>query len=192
MPTDFVTSRAKFPADTDPKADAISWDRFPDRRPIDFGGRPALPGTTDRFENAYELTIRSGHLAGRRQDGGPSWAGSFADGEALLFTDFSPGPLEFTFRDPIRGAGVQINVKDSVEHANVGIAAFGADGKHLAGGTSLAFFSNRGDGSAPFVGVLGRAPSTRNVLRIIFFITVLDPGYRGDSSFAINAVRLAT
>ncbi len=170
MPTALITSRAKFPSDADPNADAIGWDRFSDRKPIDFGGRPALQGVTDKLGNPFEIAIRSGHLAGRRQDGGPSWAGSFASGEALLFTDFSPGPLEFTFSKPLRGAGAQINVKDPVEHVNVGIAAFDANGTHVGGGTTLAFFSNNGGGSAPFVGVLDSPADTRRITRISFFI----------------------
>ena len=192
MPTAFINSRTRFPSDADPNADVISWDRFPDRQPVDFGGRQKVQDVTDRLGNPFEIAIRNGHLAGRRQDGGPSWAGSFAAGEALLFTDFSPGPLEFGFGRPIRGAGAQINVKDPVEHVSVGIAAFDGNNTHVGGGTSLAFFSNNGDGSAPFLGVLDPPAGTRRIMRITFFITVLDQGYRGDSSFAINTLRLAT
>lgn len=191
MPTAFITSQSMFPADTDSKADVVTWDRFTDRVPIDFGGQQTLPGVT-KLGNPFEIRIRNGHLAGRRQDGGPSWAGSFAAGDALLFTDFSPGPLEFNFSTPIRGAGTQINVKDPVEHVSVGIAAFDANGAHVGGGTTMGFFNNNGDGSATFVAVLDPPADTRRITRINLFVTVLDPGYRGDSSFAINTLHLAT
>jgi hypothetical protein len=192
MPVTFVTNRNKFPADSDRRADIITWDRFPDRVPIDFGGLPKLKGVTDTLHSPFEIGIRSGDLAGRRQDGGPSWAGNFAAGEALLFTNFSPGPLEIGFQTAIRGAGAQVNVKDLVEHANVGIAAFDANGSHVGGGSTMAFFSNKGDGSATFVAVLDSSAGARRITRLSFFITVLDSGYRGDSSFLVNAIRLAT
>ncbi len=190
MPIAFISDPAKFPPDTDPKADAITWDRFGDRESVDFGGRPRFQATTDKLGNPFEIAIRSGHLAGRRQDGGPSWAGRFADGEALLFTDFSPGPLEFWFENPIRGAGAQVDLHDQVLQVRVGIAAFDKNGTHVGGDTKLVVFSS--SGSAPFVGVLDSAAGTRRITRISFFVVVLDPLFHGTASFAINTLRLAT
>lgn len=188
----FVTDPNGFLSPADPTADAIGWDRFPDRLPLDFKGSPTFRGQTDRSARDYEIAIKGSHLARRTQDGGPSWAGSFAEGEALLFTDFSPGPLQFQFARPIRGAGAQINIKDPVEHVTFGISAFAGNARVEVpgGGTVAGSVSNRGDGSASFVGIMGD-PGTAAITRVVFFLTVLDHGYRGDGSFAINTLRLA-
>ncbi len=188
----FITDPNGFLSPTDRTADAIGWDRFPDRLPLDFRGRPTFRGQTDRNARDYEIAIRGSHLARRTQDGGPSWAGSFAPGEALLFTDSSPGPLQFLFARPIRGAGAQINIEDAVEHVTFGISAFAGSARVQipGGGTVAGSVSNRGDGSASFLGIMGD-PGEVTITRVVFSLTVLDSGYRGDGSFAINTLRLA-
>ena len=192
MAITFVTNPNAVLSPADPTADAIGWDRFPDRLPLDFKGGPTFRGQTESSARNYEIAIKGSHLARRTQDGGPSWVGSFTASEALLFTDFSPGPLQFLFARPIRGAGAQINIKDPVEHVTFGISAFAGNARIDIpnGGAIAGSVSNSGDGSASFLGVLN-APGVAPITRIVFFLTVLDHGYRGDASFAINKLRLA-
>lgn len=192
MAITFVTDPNNFLSPRDSTADSVSWDRFPDRLPLDFKGSPTFNGKTDSKDRRYSIAIKGSHLARRTQDGGPSWVGSFNAGDALLFTDFSPGPLQFLFARPIRGAGAQINIKDPVEHVTFGIGAFAGDTRVDIpnGGTIAGSISNSGDGSASFLGVLD-SPGVALITRIVFFLTVLDHGYRGDGSFAINTLRLA-
>lgn len=190
----FISDAAQFDPPAGTANDFIDWQRFADRVPIDFAGRPELRIRTDIGKLGFDIFIPNGHLARRTQDGGPSWAGSFTANEALLFTDFTPGPLQFSFKKPVRGAGTQINIADLVEHVSFSIAAFAGNTRIDIpdGGTLIdGGFNNRGDGSAPFLGVVENdAGAVPRITRIVISLAVLDHGYRGNASFAINRLRL--
>ena len=189
----FITDQANFTPPSGARADFIDWTRFPEREPLDFNGQPELKGKTDVGQLGFGLFIKNRHLARRTQDGGPSWDGSFSPGEALLFTDFTPGPLHIFFDAPIRGACVQLNVKDPVEHFRMGISAFSGDARlniPKSGTRTDGVTSNDGDGSAPCIGVLEDNASRPTITRIVISVTVVDQSYKGDSSFAINKLKL--
>lgn len=193
MPLSFITDPVAFVPPAGGPADFIDWGQFPNSGPIPF---PAKGGCACVSQSglACSIFIKNKHLAQRVQDGGASetsWDGSFSPGDVLLFTDFTRGPLEFNFQNPIRGFGGQMNVQDAVEHVTLAISAF-ADNSRLTipqnGTRTDGAASNAGDGSAPFLGVIDSVAA--RITRVVFSLTVLDPGYRGDSSFAINRLRL--
>jgi hypothetical protein len=189
----FITDPANFAPPTGTRADFVDWARYPDGVPLDFKGQPEFKDLTDITGLEFGLFIKNGHLTRRTQDGGPSWNGSFTAGDALLFTDSTPGPLHISFVGSIRGASMQLNIKDPVSHFRIGISAF-ADAKKLpvpkAGTRTDGVFSNAGDGSAAWLGVLEDNPNRPALTRIVLSVTVLDSGYVGDSSFAINKLNL--
>ncbi len=188
MAVNFTSDLARFPANTD---DA-NWSQFPDKQQLVFHGLPTVGAQTDGGLG-FQIRITNSHLVRRTQDGGPSWVGSFTPGEPLLFTDSSPGPLHFLFDDPVRGAGTQMNIKDPVAHVAFGISAFDENDDPiplLHGGTAPGGFSSAADGTATFVGVADNLRARPRIKRIALFLSVLDSGYRGDGSFAINRLRL--
>ena len=189
----FITDPANFAPPTGTRADFVDWKRYPDSVPFDFNGQLEFKDLTDVTRLGFGLFIKNGHLTRRSQDGGPSWDGSFSAGNALLFTDFTPGPLHISFDGPIRGASMQLNIKDPVSHFRIGISAFAGTKKlpvPKSGTRTDGVFSNAGDGSAAWLGVLEDNPNRPALTRIVLSVTVLDSGYVGDSSFAINKLNL--
>lgn len=189
----FITDPADFTPSPGYRADFIDWNRFPDSVPFDFKGQQTFSDVTDVTRLGFDLSIKNQHLTRRTQDGGPSWVGSFSSGDALLFTDSTPGPLHISFNGSIRGATMQFNIKDPVAHFRLGISAFsGATRRPFPkrGTRTDCVFSNSGDGSAPWIGVLENNPARPAITRIVISVTVLDFDYAGDSSFAINKLKL--
>ncbi len=191
----FITHLADFVPPPGACADFVDWGRYPDDVPIKFAGHPPeSKGVTDVTQLGFRLSIKNQNLTRRTQDGGPSWVGSFTAGDALLFTDGRPGPLHISFDGPVLGAATQLNIEDdTVEHFRIGISAF-AGGQQLpipeSGTRTDAVFSNAGDGSAARLGVLEDNPKRLRITRIVISVTVLDQGYAGTSSFAINKLNL--
>jgi hypothetical protein len=189
----FITNPADFTPPAGTRADFVDWKRYRDRVPFDFKGQPEFKDLTDVTRLGFGLFIKNGHLTRRTQDGSPSWDGSFAAGDALLFTDSTPGPLHISFEGPIRGASMQLNIKDRVSHFRMGISAFAGTRKlpvPKSGTRTDGVSSDAGDGSAAWLGVLEDNPNRPALTRIVLSVTVLDAGYAGDSSFAINKLNL--
>ena len=189
----FITDPADFTAPPGTTADFIDWARYPDSVPFDFKGQQEFKDVTDVGKFGFGLFIKNRHLTRRTQDGEPSWDGSFTRDDALLFTNFTPGPLHISFDAPVRGAFLQLNVNDPVEHFRMGISAFSGDAKlniPKSGTRTDGVTSNDGDGSAPGIGALEDSASGPPITRIVVSITVVDEGYKGDSSFAINRLNL--
>lgn len=189
----FITNPAAFVAPAGAHADSVDWVRYPNGVSLDFARQPEFKDVTDVTRLGFGLFIKNRHLTRETQDGGPSWDGSFNAGDALLFTDFTPGPLHISFDGPTRGAAMQLNVKDPVDHFRMGISAFSGDQRLTIPGSGTridGIFSNDGDGSAPWIGVLENDPTARPITRIVVSITIVDQNYRGDSSFAINKLNL--
>ncbi len=190
MALSFIKDPAAFVPPAGGVADFIDWGQFPDSGPIPFPVRSGC-ACVSQTGRACTIFIRNKHLTQRVQDGGPSWNGNFAPGDILLFTDFTPGPLEFVFPVPIRGIGTQMDIQDVVEHVNLSIRVFAGDSRLTIpehGTRTDGAASSAGDGSAPFLGTIDS--SAPRIPRAVFSLTVRDPGYRGDSSFAINRLRL--
>ena len=189
----FITNPADFTPPAGTRADFVDWKRYPDGVPFDFKGQPEFKDLTDVTQLGFGLFIKNGHLTRRTQDGSPSWDGSSAARDALLFTDSTPGPLHISFEGPIRGASMQLNIKDRVSHFRMGISAFAGTRKlpvPKSGTRTDGVSSDAGDGSAAWLGVLEDNPNRPALTRIVLSVTVLDAGYAGDSSFAINKLNL--
>jgi hypothetical protein len=129
-------------------------------------------------------TIPTGILA--RVDQGNGWNGSFAPGDAVLWTNANPGPLSLVFSTPVFGAGAQIEA-NYFGAFTARIEAFNASG------TSLGYFdvdgtsAPAGDNSAIFVGVLD---STADIKKLVFNVT--KTANSAITDFAINKLSLQT
>lgn len=192
----FITDLVNFVPPPGTVADSVDWQRYLDSRPFDFKGQLVFNDVTDVTKTGFGLFIRNQRLERRTEDGGTSWIGSFNRNahEALLYTSHQPGPLQISFNAPVRGVAVQLNVKDPVAHFRMAISAFSGAKKlpvPKSGTRTDGVFSNAGDGSAPCLGVIEDNPNRPPITRIVLSLSVLDPGYSGDSSFAINKLNLA-
>jgi hypothetical protein len=127
----------------------------------------------------------------------PGWHGNFAPGDALLFTNFNPGPLTLDLIPLFGGTGV-LGVGTQIQPNIYGsfraiISAFDSSGTQLDRFTITGFSSANADNSAIFIGVLSDRP---NISRIAFSIDGSgfdinnNPEFVGE--FAINQVSLKT
>jgi hypothetical protein len=192
----FITNPVNFSLPPGSTADAIDWSFLPDNVALNFNGQPVFPGSTPGTHLGFGLWINNQHLI-RRTQGGPvnAWNGSFAQGDALLYTDNRPGPLHIIFNTPVRGVATQLNVNDPVSHYRMAISAFSVAGTRLpvprAGTRTDGVFRNGGGGQAECLGVIEDNPNRRGIASVVISVTVLDQNYTGTSSFAINQLRLA-
>jgi hypothetical protein len=110
----------------------------------------------------------------QRLDQNNGWGGNFAPGDALLFTNFSAGPITITFSQPVTGAGAQIQ-QNQYGAFTATLQAFDSLGNPIGNfnGTS----NGNADNSAIFVGALS---DSANISSIVFSV----PG--NPSGFAIN------
>jgi hypothetical protein len=194
VPLIFVTNPALFVPPAGNQADFIDWGRYQEDLPFDFGGQPEFRDVTDVTQLGFGLSINNSHLTRRTQDGAPRWNGSFTQGDALLYTDHRPGPLHISFAHAIRGAATQLNIGDNaVSNFKITIRAYSATQElpvPQAGTRNGGAASAAGDGSAPWIGVLQTEANAAGIVRIDLSVMVLDPGYVGTASFAINRLKL--
>ena len=116
---------------------------------------------------------------------------NFAQGDFILFTGFipgppptvgNPGPLTITFDKPVRGAGTQIAVDDTLEFTAF-VSAFDNANNLLGTFESVGTSSLALDNSALFLGVLSETP---NISQLVFSSS--EP----KRAFGINTISLAT
>ncbi len=89
----------------------------------------------------------------QRLDQGSGWNGNFAPGDAVLWTNNNPGPLQLNFSQAIRGFGTQIQ-QDSFGSFTAVIEAFNSSGTSLGSFTLPGDSTSAGNNSAIFIGVL--------------------------------------
>lgn len=155
---------------------------------IDWGVL-GVPGTTvnDPFNilsnsGAVTATVTNptGNFFRFNQNNG--WNGNFAPGDALLFTNFTAGPIDINFNIPVFGAGAQIQQNTFGAFTGT-IDIFAADDTTLLASFSLPGNSNSaGDNSAIFLGGLD---TSATIGRIVLDIA-------GTNDFAINRLSLVT
>ena len=189
----FIKQRAQFVAPAGSASDSVDWAKYPEGVPFNFGGNATFHDVSAGGNIGFDIR-HPVHLMRCTQDNGASWFGNFAMGDALLYTDFLPGPLAFYFDTPLRGAGAQIQVKDPVAKFSATIRAFAGNQQLVLpnnGTRNDGTFDNDGSDTAIFLGVLEDDPAVAaRITHIEFHIRVLDAGYRGDASFAINRLDL--
>ena len=193
MATRFIKQRPQFVAPAGTAHDSVDWARYQEGVPFNFGGNATFHDVCDGGAIGFDVR-HPVHLMRRTQDTGASWFGNFSMGDAVLYTDFLPGPLSFYFDTPLRGAGVQIQVKDPVAKFRATIRAFAGNQPLVLpnnGTRNDGTFDNGGGDTAIFVGVLEDDPAmAASITHIEFHVRVLDAGYDGDMSFAINRLDL--
>lgn len=119
-----------------------------------------------------------------QQNGPQGYTSNFTDGEMLLSTFGTNGPVTIDFSSPIRGVGFNIS------HENFGsftatLAFFGAGNTLFDSITASGSSSADNDGSAPFLG--GRS-SLRDITRVVISVSTS----LGGRAFAINQMSLLT
>ena len=131
----------------------------------------------------YTATVLnpSGNI--ERRDQGTGWAGNFAPGDALIWTQDTNGPLDITFNAGVFGAGAQIQ-RDAYNSLVATIIAYDVNNVPLVGFTVLTGNSNaNADNSAIFLGV---RDTTMNIGRIVINVD------SGSQDFAINQLDIVT
>lgn len=132
---------------------------------------PGIPG--------LNVTVsQDGNSNFERRDQGTGWAGNFAPGEELLWTNGFNGPMSLDFDSPIQGFGSQIQ-RNQFGAFTANISAF--NGMTLLGSFDLNGVStSAGDDSAIFLGILS---DSGDITRIVLDISSTD-------DFAINGPRI--
>ena len=196
MAIKFIKQRADFVAPNGANMDCIDWAAYQISQDLNDGTHPMFSGTTQSgigFDIIKPFTLRR-----VEEDGGITWLGNFALGDAILCTRDQPGSLQFVFNTPIRGAGAQVQVTDSgVVKFQAKINVFKAGYIPIAASTGWrndGVVNNNEDDSAIFVGKLQDDMSkAANITCVELSIKVLDPPhdrYEGNYSFAINKLDL--
>ena len=131
---------------------------------------------------AATFSIPNGNFEKRSQ--GSGWAGNFAPGDALLWTQYNPGPLTIQFSGGIAQFATQIQSN----HYGTGTASIWA---YDASSTLLGTFgvpstaNSNGDNSAALLGI-ALDPGDNPIDRIVLDIS----GFPG-TDFAINRISLS-
>lgn len=115
----------------------------------------------------------------QRRDQGNGWAGNFAAGDALLWTNGTPGPMSLEFGAAVFGAGAQIQ-RNAYGGFTAVIAAYDALNNLLERYEVTGNSSSSGDNSAIFLGI---SRNTADIDRLEFSLLSRD-------DFAINRVEL--
>jgi hypothetical protein len=163
---------------------------------IDWG---QLGPSFTQITNPVTVTSTGGNTAitaqvsgnGERRDQGFGWAGNFAPGDRLYWTQYGfnsndQGPVTLTFNKFMSGAGAQVQ-----ENFFGGFTAFisAHDSSHnlLGTFTENGLSTPNGDNSAIFIGV---SSSSANIASVTFGLTSAQVGNTAD--FAINQVSLVS
>jgi hypothetical protein len=111
-----------------------------------------------------------------RRNQGSGWAGNFAPGDELVWTQNEAGPLDITFSGGVFGAGAQIQ-RDAFGAFTATIDVYDTFGVFLVSYSLAGLSSSAGDNSAIFLGVLDTSAS---IGRIVYSVDM------GTQDFAIN------
>lgn len=96
------------------------------------------------------ITMPSGAFS--RLDQGSGWAGNFAPGDALLFTNSNAGPMVISFDAPVEAAGAQIQ-RNTFGSFTATIEAYDGSNNLLGSFDVAGDSTSAGDNAAIFVGV---------------------------------------
>src|SRR5271156_5219513 len=162
---------------------------------LDFGqlGPAGTPVTSGDFvDKGYDLTTLKAGIAfqgggsGEVRQQGNDWAGNFAPGGFLLWTN-SPGqgPLGLQFNTPIAEVGTQIQT-DFYGPFVAGIAAYDVNSNLLGFFTEAGISNGSGDGSAIFLGVNDDVPEISSIVYSIVSCT------NDCNDFAISQITTST
>ena len=129
--------------------------------------------------NTVTGSIPSGSFQRSNQSSG--WNGNFAPGDALLWTQGNPGPLQLTFSQSVRGVGTQIQANVFGPFTAV-IEAFNSGGTSLGSFTLPSNSTSGRDNSAIFIGVLS---DNADIAKLLLNL-------QDNKEFAINQVSFNT
>jgi hypothetical protein len=123
---------------------------------LDEGNSPASPYTRTSTRGLGVTAVHTGDFLILAQ--GSSFFGNFAGGDIVLNSNFVDGPVAINFASAIQGLGLQIQ-RDELGAFTATMTAFGAGnvnfGSVNVNGTTS--FSNPGNNTAPFLGLVSSA-----------------------------------
>jgi hypothetical protein len=124
-----------------------------------------------------------------------NWRGNFKTGDAVLYTNHLPGPLEITFDPPILGLRTQVQINEIPDHGcdpipfKTMMTIYGSKGSKLKTVTTRKGLSDgASDGSAISVQFLS---NRKKIKRIKINVKGIDDGAH-DNDFAINRIDIKT
>ncbi len=124
----------------------------------------------------------------QRQDQGNVWGGDFLPGTPLLWTNFSPGPLEINFSTPVSGFGV--NIQSGLNGLFTATVRVFDALDNLLGQFSITDTSDgTAAGTAPFLGVLS---TSNDITKALYFISDPPTGCNFNGDFAIGPLQCQT
>jgi len=165
-----VTNRANINAN-----DSIDWGQF--GAPF-TGVVDGSMGTSTVYNMPFMITDGNGF---ERRDQGNGWAGDFANGDKLMWTQNGRG-FELIFGYTLKAVGAQIQ-RDQFGAFTATIEAFDGLGDSLGSFTINSNSTANGDNSAAFLGVESNA---HDIARIVYTV---DAGQTGND-FALNEVSM--
>ncbi len=133
-------------------------------------------------DDGLQATVENPGGQFERRNQGTGWAGNFANGDALLWTKNTGGPMSITFNTPVFGAGAQIqsNFYGTItatirfyDSSDILLSSF-----NLAGNST-----SNGDNSAIFLGGLDTTASIKRIEYSVDNVT---------RDFAINQLDILT
>jgi hypothetical protein len=185
-----VTSRAALGA-----SDAADWGSL--RQPSNTSvGNPFTLGTTNGHGISVSKPVAGSggftfFIQASANDGFPPyWGGNFAPLDNLLNTSLNdPGPIKISFKEPVSGAGAQIETNGGGTFG-ARITSFDSNGLQLSSFTEKGIATGAKDGSAIFLGILDE---TTDISAVQFSIDIFPPFGPGQfTDFSINQLGIAT
>jgi hypothetical protein len=152
---------------------------------------PAFTNVSNPFginsNNGLPVTVHQQGQSGfqRRDQSTGGWAGNFAPGDTLLWTNGANGPITLDFASPIFGAGTQIQTDFFGLFSGV-LSAYDSSSALLGSVPFSGNSTSAGDGSAIFVGVLS---DSQNISKLVYDVQLATSS---PTDFAINRTDLAT
>ena len=139
------------------------------------------PATVVSNSTSITATVTNETDNFQRRNQGSGWNGNFSPGDALLWTNNTPGPMDIFFATPVAGAGAQLQA-DIFGSFTATINVFNTSFNLVQSYTVPGVSSSAGDGSAIFLGVLD---PTADISEISYSVVG-----GGTSDFAINQLNL--
>lgn len=140
---------------------------------VDWGNLGSSSFTTS-ISNPFSINSVNGNILNvskpvgdfQRLDERNGWFGNFSQGDRLLWTTTSLGPITINFANPVDRVGAQIQ-SDYYGAFTAMITAFDSVGNTLGSFTRPGNSNSNGDGSAIFIGI---GSDTANISRLQFSV----------------------
>lgn len=134
-------------------------------------------------DDGLQATVENPSGQFQRLNQNSGWSGNFANGDALLWTQNTVGPMSITFNTPVFGAGAQIQ-RNNFGGFTATISFYDSSNILLSSFNLTGNSSSAGDNSAIFLG--GLDTTTASIKRIEYSVDNVH------QDFAINRLDIVT